>query len=133
VPHNYQLGFYTEPYLAGPFLSHGDVFERFPERKGIICHCGGGLDRFIPTDHHIAQKDLSENLCYDTCAYDLNFLEAAIKQRTPDRLMFGTEVPGSGRAVRPETGRPGDDLLPIISNFPFLSEQDKLKIFNGNA
>src|SRR5215467_6438302 len=64
VPHNYQLGFLTEQYLAGQFLSHGDVFERFPELRVIICHCGGALDRFIPTDHHIAQKDLSENLFY---------------------------------------------------------------------
>ena len=31
VPHNYQLGFLTEQYLAGQFLSHGDVFSRFPE------------------------------------------------------------------------------------------------------
>ena len=132
VPHNYQLGFYTEQYLAGQFLSHGDVFERFPELKVIICHCGGGLDRFIPTDHHIAQKDLSENLFYDTCAYDLNFLEAAIKQRGVPRLLFGTEAPGSGRAVRPETGRTGDDLVPVIGAFDFLTEDDKIKIFNEN-
>jgi predicted TIM-barrel fold metal-dependent hydrolase len=132
VPHNYQLGFYTEQYLAGQFLSHGDVFERFPELKVIICHCGGGLDRFIPTDHHIAQKDLSENLFYDTCAYDLNFLEAAIKQRGVPRLLFGTEAPGSGRAVRPETGRTSDDLVPIIGAFDFLTEDDKIKIFNEN-
>ena len=69
VPHNYQLGFLTEQYLAGQFLSHGDVFSRFPELRVIICHCGGALDRFIPTDHHIAQKDLSGNLFYDTCGY----------------------------------------------------------------
>jgi predicted TIM-barrel fold metal-dependent hydrolase len=132
VPHNYQLGFYTEQYLAGQFLSHGDVFERFPELKIIICHCGGGLDRFIPTDHHIAQKDLSENLFYDTCAYDLNFLEAAIKQRGVPRLVFGTEAPGSGRAVRPETGRTSDDLVPVIGSFDFLTEDEKIKIFNEN-
>jgi predicted TIM-barrel fold metal-dependent hydrolase len=132
VPHNYQLGFYTEQYLAGQFLSHGDVFERFPELKVIICHCGGGLDRFIPTDHHIAQKDLSENLFYDTCAYDLNFLEAAIKQRGVPRLLFGSEAPGSGRAVRPETGRTSDDLVPIIGAFDFITEDDKIKIFNEN-
>jgi predicted TIM-barrel fold metal-dependent hydrolase len=132
VPHNYQLGFYTEQYLAGQFLSHGDVFERFPELKVILCHCGGGLDRFIPTDHHIAQKDLSENLFYDTCAYDLNFLEAAIKQRGVPRLLFGTEAPGSGRAVRPETGRTSDDLVPIIGAFDFITEDDKIKIFNEN-
>ena len=130
VPHNYQLGFLTEQYLAGQFLSHGDVFARFPELKVIICHCGGALDRFIPTDHHLAQKDLSSNLFYDTCGYDLNFLEAAIKQRGVPRMLFGTEAPGSGRAVRPETGRTSDDLVPVIETFDFLTEEDKIKIFN---
>jgi predicted TIM-barrel fold metal-dependent hydrolase len=132
VPHNYQLGFLTEQYLAGQFLSHGDVFDRFPELKVIICHCGGALDRFIPTDHHIAQKDLSGNLFYDTCGYDLNFLEAAIKQRGVPRMLFGTEAPGSGRAIRPETGRSSDDLVPVIGGFDFLTEEDKIRIFNEN-
>ena len=31
VPHNYQLGFYTEQYLATQFLGHSDVFQRYPE------------------------------------------------------------------------------------------------------
>jgi predicted TIM-barrel fold metal-dependent hydrolase len=132
VPHNYQLGFLTEQYLAGQFLSHGDVFERYPELRVIICHCGGALDRFIPTDHHLAQKDLSRNLFYDTCGYDLVFLEAAIRQRGVGRMVFGSEAPGSGRAVRPETGRTSDDLVPVISDFDFLSEDDKKKIFNEN-
>jgi predicted TIM-barrel fold metal-dependent hydrolase len=132
VPHNYQLGFLTEQYLAGQFLSHGDVFERFPELRVIICHCGGALDRFIPTDHHLAQKDLSRNLFYDTCGYDLIFLEAAIRQRGVGRMVFGTEAPGSGRAVRPETGRTCDDLVPVIGEFGFLSEDEKKKIFNEN-
>ncbi|MGH3322422.1 MAG: amidohydrolase family protein [Streptosporangiaceae bacterium] len=132
VPHNYQLGFLTEQYLAGQFLSHGDVFERFPELKVMICHCGGALNRFIPTDPHLAQKDLSRNLFYDTCAYDLIFLEAAIKQRGVDQMCFGTEAPGSGRAVRPETGRTCDDLVPVIDSFGFLSGQDKLRIFHDN-
>jgi predicted TIM-barrel fold metal-dependent hydrolase len=132
VPHNYQLGFLTEQYLAGQFLSHGDVFALFPELKVIICHCGGALDRFIPTDHHIAQKDLSQNLFYDTCGYDVHFLEAAIKQRGVPRMLFGTEAPGSGRAVRPETGRTSDDLVPVIGAFGFLTEADKVAIFNEN-
>ena len=104
VPHNYQLGFYTEQYLATQFLGHGDVFQRFPELKVIICHCGGGLDRFHKTDPHLPQKDLSKNLFFDTCAYDSIFLEAAIRQRGVDRIVFGTEAPGSGRHVIPETG-----------------------------
>jgi predicted TIM-barrel fold metal-dependent hydrolase len=133
VPHNYQLSFVTEQYLAGQFLSHSDVFDRYPELRVIICHCGGALDRFIPTDsRHIAQRDLSDNLFYDTCGYDANFLEAAVRQRGADRMVFGTEAPGSGNAVRPETGRPSDDLVPVIDSFGFLTKEDKVKIFNAN-
>ena len=132
VPHNYQLGFLVEQYLAAQFLSHSDVFERYPELRVVICHCGGALNRFIPTDFHIAQKDLSQNLFYDTCGYDIHFLEAAIKQRGVDQMCFGTEAPGSGRAVRPDTGRTSDDLVPVISAIEFLSDEDKLKIFNRN-
>jgi predicted TIM-barrel fold metal-dependent hydrolase len=132
IPENYQLSFVVEQFLAGQFLSHGDVFERYPELKVVICHCGGALDRFIPTDSHLAQKDLSRNLFYDSCGYDLNFLEAAIKQRGVDRVLFGSEAPGAGRTPRPETGRSCDDLVPVIAEFGFLSEEDKLKIFNAN-
>jgi predicted TIM-barrel fold metal-dependent hydrolase len=132
IPHNYQIGFVWEQYLATQLFSHGEVFDRFPELKVLICHCGGALDRFIKTDPHLSQKDVSRNLFFDTNALDLNFLEAAIKQRTPQRMCFGTEAPGSGRAVRPETGRPGDDLVPVISSFDFLSEEDKVTIFNKN-
>jgi predicted TIM-barrel fold metal-dependent hydrolase len=132
VPENYQLGFLTEQYLAGQFLSHGDVFDRYPELKVIICHCGGALDRWIPTDPHLAQRDLSDNLFYDTCAYDLVFLEAAIKQRGVGRLCFGTEAPGSGRAVRPETGLTSDNLVPVIDAFEFLTSEDKKTIFHDN-
>ena len=89
------------------------VHRRWPRLKIVICHCGGALNRFIPKDHHIAQKDFSKNLFYDCCAYDDNFLTAAIKQRGVDQMMFGTEFPGSGGAVR-EDGRPSDDVLPTI-------------------
>ena len=133
IPHNYQIGFVWEQYLATQLLSHGDVFKRFPELKVVVCHCGGALDRFIKTDHHLAQKDLSKNLFFDTCALDIDYLEAAIKQRGVNNMLFGTETPGSGSAVRPETGRPSDDLVPVISKMAFLSEADKLKIFNGNS
>ena len=132
VPHNYQLGFVAEQYWAGQMLGHSDVFQRFSGLKVIICHCGGALDRFIPTDPHLPQKDLSNNLFYDTCAHDLHFLEAAIKQRTVARMVFGTEAPGSGRTVRPDTGRTADDFVPVIDSFGFLSEQDKADLFHHN-
>jgi hypothetical protein len=46
--------------------------------------------------------------------------------------LFGVEAPGSGGAPRPETGRPHDDLVPVIANFAFLSEDDKMAIFHHN-
>ena len=132
VPNSYQLGFVAEQYWANQILSHSDVFDRFPDLKVIICHCGGALDRWIPNDPHLSQKDLTNNLFYDTCAHDENYLECAIKQRTPERMCFGSEVPGSGGALREDTGRPADDLVPIIGGFDFLSEDEKNTIFHDN-
>ena len=132
IPQNYQIGFVWEQYLATQLLSHSDVFERFPALKIVICHCGGALDRWLKTDPHMPQRDVSKNLFFDTNAPDLIFLEAAIKQRTPQRMCFGTEVPGSGSHIRPETGRPGDDLMPVIAAFDFLSEDQKRLIFRDN-
>jgi hypothetical protein len=62
----------------------------------------------------------------------MHFLEAAIKQRGVAQLVFGTEAPGSGNAIRPETGKPSDDLVPVIDGFGFLSKEDKVSIFNTN-
>jgi predicted TIM-barrel fold metal-dependent hydrolase len=133
VPHNYQLGFATEQYLATQFLGHGDVFQRYPGLKILICHCGGALNRFIKTDPHLPQKDLSKNLFYDTCVYDLDVLEAGIKQRGVSQIIFGTEAPGSGQAVRPETGKTSDDLIPHIDSFGFLSDKEKMDIMHNNG
>ena len=132
VPNNYQLGFVAEQYWAGQVLSHSDVFERFPRLRVLICHCGGALNRFMPTDPHLSQKDLRANLFYDTCAHDLVFLEAAIKQRGVESMCFGTEAPGSGGALRPDTGRPADDLVPVLDGFAFLSDDDRRAIVHDN-
>jgi hypothetical protein len=47
-------------------------------------------------------------------------------------MMFGTEFPGSGGAVRPDTGKPSDDVLSVIDSLEILSSEDKVKIFNKN-
>jgi len=132
IPANYQMNNYIEEFIAMHVLSHSNVFQTFPRLRVVICHCGGALNRFIPTDHHIAQKDLSKNLFYDACAYDDDFLTAAIKQKGVDQMLFGTEAPGSGGATRPDTGRSSDDLVPVIDSLKILSTEDKIKIFNKN-
>ncbi len=129
IPNNYQMAFVAEQYWAAQSLGHSDVFDRFPGLKVLVCHCGGALNRFIASDPHLPQRDLSQNLFYDSCAHDTDFLQAAIKQRTPSQVAFGSEAPGSGGALRPDTGRPADDLVPVIGGFDFLSADDKRMIF----
>lgn len=133
IPHNYQIANVVEEYIATQLLSRTKTFEKFPSLRVIICHLGGSLDRWIKTDPHLSQQDLSNNLFFDSCAHDISFLDAGIKQRGVSQVLFGTEAPGSGSAPRPETGRPADDLVPVIAGLPDLTEDDKIEIFNGNA
>jgi predicted TIM-barrel fold metal-dependent hydrolase len=133
LPHNYQIASVVEEYIATQLYSRTDVFDKFPELRVIVCHCGGSLDRWIKTDPHMGQRDTSKNLFFDTCAHDERFLSAAFHQRGVDQMLFGTEAPGSGGAKRPETGRPADDLVPVIAGLPELSDEDKLKVLNTNA
>ena len=149
IPHNYQYNFMTEQSLATLLLEHSDVFTRYPELRVIICHCGGTLSRFIPRAEssgiagggqvgigsrapaaHVEEHDWSDNLFFDTCSYDQDFLETALKQRGVDQMMFGTEAPGSGTGVlNPDTGKPADDMVPVIDRISFLTADDKRKLF----
>jgi predicted TIM-barrel fold metal-dependent hydrolase len=77
--------------------------------------------------------DVSDNLFFDTCAYDPWFLGTAIRQRGVKRMLFGSEAPGSGSAsLNPQTGKPSDDVVAIIDNFDFLNTEDKVEIFHNN-
>jgi len=131
IPQNYQVGFQIEMLIATQVLAHSDVFEKYPDLKFVMCH-GGYVTRFIPTDRHNSQKDLSNNMFYDTCTYDVNYFECSVKQKGVSQICFGTEAPGSGGAVRPETGLTSDNMLPIIDAVSFLTEDDKKAIVNGN-
>jgi predicted TIM-barrel fold metal-dependent hydrolase len=133
MPGNFQLAFATEQFLTTQFLRWGDQFKLFPDLRIIVCHCGGGLDRFIPTARSLNPgNDTTRNLFFDTCAYDIHYLSAAIKQRGVANVCFGVEAPGSGSDIRPDSGKTCDDMVPIIASLDFLSEQDKIDIFHNN-
>jgi len=150
IPHNYQYNNLTEEALATLLLEHSNVFEIFPRLKVIVCHCGGALSRFVIRGRRGGEsggqagmavrrrervvRDVSNNLFFDTCAYDKDFLATAIKQRGVERMLFGTEAPGTGTGViNPETGKPSDDLVPVIDSIEFLRTEDKMRIFAENA
>ncbi|HZU06295.1 MAG TPA: amidohydrolase family protein [Chloroflexota bacterium] len=153
IPHSYQYNNLTEETLAVLLLEHSNVFELFPRLKVVVCHCGGALNRIrarelersgeraggqvgmaVREEAPRRRGDVTQNLFFDTCAYDPDFLATAIKQRGPERMLFGTEVPGTGSdTLNPETGRPSDDLIPVIDRMEFLATEDKVKILYENA
>jgi len=131
INQNYQVGFMMEQYIASQLLGWSDVFDRYPELKVVVCHCGGCLSRFAPTDNHNFQRDTSKNLFYDTCAYDPPFLETAFKQKGVSQMVFGTEAPGSGRHVDPRTGRSGDNVVPTLEEAAYLTDEDRLNVMHN--
>ena len=134
-------------------FENSDVFDRFPDLKILVCHCGGALSRFIPRAessgvagggqvgiggqsapaHENEQKTWPNNLFFDTCAYDKDYLATAMKHKGIDQMCFGTESPGSGTGVlNPLTGKPADDMLPVIDLIEFLDDADKRKLVYDN-
>ena len=49
------------------------------------------------------------------------------------RSCSARRLPARGGAIRKDTGKSSDHLIPIIGAMSFLSEDDKLKIFNKNS
>jgi predicted TIM-barrel fold metal-dependent hydrolase len=91
---------------------------------------GGQVGMPVVMKTHV-RPDLSKNLFFDTCAYDPHFLAAALKQRGVDRMVFGTEAPGSGSAyINPTTGKPADDVLAMLRTFDFLTKEDIVTMVN---
>ena len=140
VPMNYQVNNVIFEFLATITLESSRVFLDFPRLKVHVSHFGGALNRFLMNDesHYFGNKDMGDNLTFDTCAHDIEFIKAAIHQKGVHRTLFGTEAPGAGsHGRRPDDdplapGRPGDDLVPIIGGLDTLSEEDKINIFNKN-
>ncbi len=67
-------------------------------------------------EQYLAQKDLSNNLFFDTCAHDVHFLECAFKQRGVPSVVLGTEAPSSGRAPARKARRsPGTTWSPSLA------------------
>jgi predicted TIM-barrel fold metal-dependent hydrolase len=132
INQNYQVGFLMEQFIATQLLGFSDVFDKFPNLKVMVCHCGGALSRFAPTDAHNFQRDTSNNLFFDTCVYEPIYLQAGIAQKHVSQMVFGTEAPGSGRHVDPRTGRSGDNVLPTLVEAAYLTDADRMDIVHNN-
>jgi 4-oxalmesaconate hydratase len=138
---SYTLHFITEESIAIISLLNSRVFEDFPTLKIVVSHAGGAIPyqvgRFragwLRAKRAERFEDALRKLWFDTCLYSKEGLELAFKVCGPDRVLFGTERPGTGTAFDPETDRWIDDLKPVIESIDWLTEADRRKIFEENA
>ena len=137
---SYTLHFINEESIAIISLLESNVFKDFPDLKVVVSHTGGAIPfhmgRFRAWRHRTNAEDFDtdlKKLYFDTVNYSKEALELAFKVIGSDNLLFGTENPGTGSVVDPETGRTFDDLKPVIDSIEFLTEEDRYKVYEGNA
>ncbi len=137
--------FITEESIAALSVLRSPVFRDFPSLKLIIAHGGGSLPyqvgRYRGSRAYLAFADKEgesfddrlRKLYFDTVLYNQESLELLIRIAGAENCLFGTDTPGTGSATDPATGRPRDDLKPVIENIEWLSEDQRGRIFAGNA
>jgi predicted TIM-barrel fold metal-dependent hydrolase len=138
---SYSVHLINEGTIAVLGLLSSNVFKDFPKLKIIVSHGGGAipyqLGRFdapsLRGKNAVRFRDQLQLLYFDTVLYTAPALELLIKTVGADRCLFGSECPGVGSAIDPDTGETMDNIRPHIENFGWLSAQDRDKIFSGNA
>jgi len=118
----------------------GDLFGDFPDLRILIPHGGGavpyhwgryrGLADMLkkpPLDKHVMK-----NVYFDTCVYHQAGIDLLFRVIDIDNLLFGSEMVGAVRGIDPETGFYFDDTKRYVDALG-LSEEDKTKVYSGNA
>jgi 4-oxalmesaconate hydratase len=118
-----------------------DLFKEFPTLKFVIPHGGGAVPyhwgRYRGLAQDLKRPPLRElllnNVYFDTCVYHLPGIELLTKVVPTDNILFASEMLGAVKGIDPETGHCFDDTRRYIDAIPWLSVEDKRKIYDGNA
>lgn len=143
----YDEHFISEESLAITSIARSDVFQRFPKLKLVVSHGGGAIPYQVGRWRSHRQMNIASGrlppysesfddflrrFWFDTVLHDARSLRLLFDTVGVDRCCFGTERPGSGSGIDPETGRPFDDLKPVIEQIPTLTERDHQLLFEDN-
>lgn len=143
----YSTHFIDEESLAVLALANSRVFLDFPRLKVIVSHGGGAVPYQIgrwraERLHPVMAKSfpLAESfdqslkrMWFDTVLHSRDSIALLVKLVGSERVVFGTENPGSGTALNPETGRSFDDIKALVDEIEFLTPQDRAHIYENNA
>lgn len=142
----YSEHFITEESIAILAMIRGKVFEKYPDLRVIISHGGGSVpyqlgrwqaERFHPGlkggEGSARFEDELKKFYFDSVLHYPLALELLIRTVGSDRVLFGTERPGSGSARNPDTGHDYDDLKRVIDSFDHVTDDDRRKIYIENS
>jgi 4-oxalmesaconate hydratase len=118
-----------------------DLFKDFPTLKFIIPHGGGAVPYHWGRYRGLAQdmkrpplsEHLMKNVFFDTCVYHYPGIELLAKVISIDNILFASEMVGAVKGIDPETGNYFDDTKRYIDQLKALSEENRKKLFEGNA
>jgi Predicted metal-dependent hydrolase of the TIM-barrel fold len=143
---SYSGHFVTEESIAILSILDSSVFEDFPDLKIVVSHGGGSVPYQIGRwQAEVLSPGLGgavgnerfeiglRRFWFDTVLHHAPSLELLFKTVGADRCMFGTEKPGSGSAINPDTGKSFDDLKPVIEGLNLLSPDELKLVFEDNA
>ena len=122
-------------------LIQGDLFKDFPTLRLIIPHGGGAVPfhwgRYRGLCLSLRKRSLTEhllnNVFFDTCVYHLPGIRLLLEVVPVDNILFASEMLGAVPGIDPETGHHFDDTKRYIDQVSTLSDDDRYKIFEGNA
>lgn len=122
-------------------LMYSSVFKDFPTLKFIIPHGGGavpyhwGRFRGLAQDKNLGNLNdiMLKNVYFDTCVYHQKGIDLLLDIIPVDNILFASEMIGAVRGIDPESGHHFDDTRKYIDANKSLSDDDRYKIFEGNA
>jgi 4-oxalmesaconate hydratase len=122
-------------------LLQGDLFKDFPDLKFVIPHGGGAVPFHWGRYRGLAQdmkkpalgEHLLKNVFFDTCVYHYPGIELMAKVVPVDNMLFASEMLGAVKGIDPETGFHFDDTKRYVDQVKALGDDERYKIFEGNA
>ena len=117
-----------------------DLFKDFPSLKFVIPHGGGAVPYHWGRYRGIAQdagrpdpEVLLNNVFFDTCVYHYPGVRHLIEVIGADNVIFASEMIGAVRGVDTRSGHYYDDTKRYVDAITELSDEERNKIYEGNA
>ncbi|BDB28561.1 4-oxalomesaconate hydratase [Cupriavidus sp. TA19] len=118
-----------------------DLFQRFPRLKFVIPHGGGAVPyhwgRFRGLAQEMKVPPLEEhvlhNVFFDTCVYHQPGIDLLTEVIPVDNILFASEMIGAVRGIDPRSGHYYDDTRRYVDATANLNDEQRHKIFEGNA